>query len=326
MADASAATGGFIMGSGGTTSTGGTGGTGLVIDVPGTGGTVGAAGASCEGFVDQGWGGVNDSLCWSEYDYIVGLPAEGVPGEPGEICSVVTDPVSSNCAARAKLTMNPDWMGAQGFVELDPSLEVVGIPMLEVIDATEPGLTNMQFSTVTKQAGGFSFQASWQSQFYPTPGYSRITVRITLEVSCGPDAGTQIVHAATDIHLCHGEDYGAEWVSSGDRCVVCRVIAEMAPSPIVPDKKADNLPLARALRLRIVELARVSNRVVLLAENDGGEGLDYDWHASSGQVVRLAPDVVLWTLEEGMADPMIQAAVSDENSAAVASFAFNEAA
>jgi hypothetical protein len=104
---------------------------------------------------------------------------------------------------------------------------------------------------------------------------------------------------------------------------VCRIIAEMAPSPIVPDKAADELPLGRVLRARIIELARISNTVVLLAENDGGEGLEYEWHVSAGRVERLAPDVIAWTLAEGMAAPYAQAAIWNADAAAVASFAFN---
>ena len=97
----------------------------------------------------------------------------------------------------------------------------------------------------------------------------------------------------------------------------------MAPSPIVPDKHDDELPLARALRLRVVELARISNKVVLLAENDGGAGLEYEWHPSVGTLERLSPDIVIWTLEEGMPSPFIQAAVYSEDAAAVATYSFN---
>jgi hypothetical protein len=104
---------------------------------------------------------------------------------------------------------------------------------------------------------------------------------------------------------------------------VCRIIAEMAPSPIVPDSTGDPLPLSQVLRLRIVELARVANVVVLLAENDGGAGLEYEWQASAGKIEHLAPDVVAWTLEEGLAAPTIHAAVWGSDAAAVASFAFN---
>jgi hypothetical protein len=159
------------------------------------------------------------------------------------------------------------------------------------------------------------------------PGYSRVTVRTTFDVACAPDGGAaKQVHAATDIHLCTDDTGGPAWVSSGDACVVCRIIAEMAPSPIVPDKAADGLPLARALRLRVVELARVANRVVLFAENDGGEGLDYEWHPSAGEVERLAPDVIVWTVAEGMAAPLMQVAVVGESAAAVATWAWNAAA
>src|SRR5439155_10591887 len=96
--------------------------------------------------------------------------------------------------------------------------------------------------------------------------YARMTVRTTLELRCTPDTVTRVVHAAMDVHLCVSDrDFTApEWVSAGDQCTVCRIIAEMAPSPIIPDKRSDGLPLARALRLRVVELARVSNAVVLL--------------------------------------------------------------
>ena len=124
-----------------------------------------------------------------------------------------------------------------------------------------------------------------------TEGYERMTMRVTLEAVC--DGGSRQVHAVTDVHLCLVENQPA-WASSGQSCCVCRIIAEMAPSPIVPDKHADELPLAQALRLRIVELARVSNTIVLLAENDGGEGLEYTSgcrppDASSGSPTTWSP-------------------------------------
>jgi hypothetical protein len=40
----------------------------------------------------------------------------------------------------------------------------------------------------------------------------------------------------------------------------------------------------------------------------------------------LSPDVVVWTLEEGMPSPFVQAAVYSEDAAAVATFSFNEEA
>ncbi len=266
-------------------------------------------------------------------EYSVELPPEGVPATPGQICSATVEPVESGRAARVTLQKLPGSIqSAQGFIEIEPALEprVVGVPVVEVIDATVPALLGISVTNVTKVNGGFSFDASWVDPIpenvttFDVSAVVRMTVRISLELSCSATE-TRIVHAATDVHLCIGEG-DVEWVSSGDTCIVCRVIAEMAPSPIVPDKSVDALPLARALRLRIVELARVSNTVVLLAENDGGDGLEYEWHCSDGRVERLAPDIVAWTLEEGMPAPMIQAAVIGPSTAAVASFAWNDAA
>jgi hypothetical protein len=216
-------------------------------------------------------------------------------------------------------------------LEFDPAVgpRVVGVPAIEVLDASDPGLLSMQIGTLTKVAGGFSFPVTIAQSVFLDPGYSRLTVRATFDVGCAPDGGgAKQVHAATDLHLCNeGDSSGTSaWVSSGDRCVVCRIIAEMAPSPIVPDKAADGLPLAKALRLRVVELARVSNRVVLFAENDGGDGLDYEWHPSAGTVERLAPDVIVWTVAEGMETPLMQVAVCGDAEAAVATFAWNQAA
>jgi hypothetical protein len=312
----------------------------------GAGARAGSGGASGAGGIGFGVGGatadsggsftvrpIDAGICDPgalEEEYVVELPAEGVPTAPGQVCTVAVDPAESNHAARVVLTKDASGIqSAHGFVSVDPSLQgrVIGLPVLEVLDSTDPALKNAVISDVRPENGGFSFHVSWNTA--PTitrDGYTRLTFRTTLVVECGADGGvTRSVHAATDVHLCaSGQD--VEWVSSGDRCVVCRIIAEMAPSPIVPDKKIDDLPLARVLRLRIVELARVANTVVLLAENDGGAGLDYEWHPSTGHVARLAPDVVAWTVNEGDTSPLIQAAVSGEALAAVASWSWNEAA
>jgi hypothetical protein len=316
------ASGGIVASFGATGGTGATGG-GLVLQYGGSGGGLCAVGGAA------GAAGAPSQCVTGFYEYIVCLPPEGTPAEPGQICSATMDPVDSNRAARVTLTWGADFQTAQGFVAIDPALEprIIGLPIIEELDTNDPFLQGMQVSMITKQAGGFSFLATWPAPIryaYYGDGYSRLTIRVTLELRCDPNP-SRMVHAVTDIHLCDG-DQGIVWVSSGDRCTVCRIIAEMAPSPIVPDKQADDLPLARAMRLRIVELARISNSLVLLAENDGGEGLEYEWHVSAGRLEQLAPDVVVWTLEQGMPDPLIQTAVWGEHSAAVASFAFNEAA
>jgi hypothetical protein len=273
-----------------------------------------------------GTGGAKQYPDYCLSDYIVDIPEEGVPAEPGQICSASVGPVDSNRAARVELVAQPgDLLQAAGTIEVAAAVRayLVGTPIVEVIDASDPKLTSIQVTNLTASATGYTFDASWPEAAQWQDDVTRMTVRVTLEIDC--DGSQMTVHAVTDVHLCIDDD-ALQWVSSGDTCTVCRVIAEMAPSPIVPDKHGDDLPLAQALRLRVVELARVSNTVVLLAENDGGEGLEYEWHPSVGKVERLAPDIVAWTLEEGMPSPMIQAAVWSADAAAVASFSFNEEA
>jgi hypothetical protein len=136
---------------------------------------------------------------------------------------------------------------------------------------------------------------------------------------------TRVVESFTFIHLCFG-DMDLTWVSSGDTCKSCDIIAEMAPSPIVPDASADDLPLARVVRLRITVLARIGGALVLLAENDGGDGVSYAWRPSGGEISELAPDVIVWTPPRDPGPHLIQAAIEGDDGAAVASFTFQEAA
>jgi hypothetical protein len=210
-----------------------------------------------------------------------------------------------------------------GTIAIAPDVVVVGTPILEVLDASHPALLSLEVGELLPNAaGGFAFGGRFSEQLpYPDDGYERMTIRVTLDVAC--EGGSRQVHSATDVHLCLLGGF-AGWASSGESCCVCRIIAEMAPSPIVPEKHADDLPLAQALRLRIVELARISNTIVLLAENDGGEGLEYEWVPSAGRLEKLDDDVVAWTLDEGTDYPFIQAAVYGKDAAAVASFAFND--
>lgn len=313
--DASGGAAGAIAGAGG-------------VGAGGTGGIAGAAGSPAQPVCQNAM----------EETYVIDLPPEGVPADPGQICAATADPVDSGRAAHVtlqKIGNTSDLSAATGFCAVDPALEarVVAPPIIEVVDATQPQLQAMQVTNLQKQPGGWSFDASFPAplDIYPQESalesVGRMTVRITLELDCAPQPVTRIVHAATDIHVCADGDQ-VVWASSGDSCTVCRVIAEMAPSPIVPDHSANagDLPLARALRLRLVELARIADTVVLLAEHDGGAGLEYEWHASGGQVRHIAPDVVVWTLEDGVQAPFIQAAVHGPSALAVASFGFNEAA
>lgn len=305
-------------GTGGIAFTGGTGGTGGLVFTGGTGG----AAQFCANFtVDE--------------VFTVDLPPEGVPATPGQICSATLEPVESNRAARLTLTQFVNGgQSAKGHIAIEPQLlqRIVGTPKVQVLDASHPELLSLNVSAAVPTSDGYDLLVTWPTPlsfepgFEGNQGFARFTAMIELELACDPAPLTRVVHAAHDLHLCLDDQHqDVQWVSSGDQCVVCRIIAEMAPSPIVPDASADALPLAQVLRLRVLELMRVGSSVVLFAENDGGEGVEYEWHASVGSVERLAPDVVLWTLEQGMAAPMMQVAAMSDNGAAVATFSWNDA-
>jgi len=302
------------VGGGGGRGSGGvaTGGTGLV-------GPIGGAITIPDAGPDAGGNGLCNSLC---EEYVVPLPPAGMPVEPGQVCAVEVVPVESRVAL-VSLSPSVSPQTVAGTVAIAPDVVVVGTPIVEVLDASHPALLSLEVSELLPNAeGGFTFGGSFSEQLpYPDDGYERMTMRVTLDVAC--EGGSRQVHSATDVHLCLLGNT-ASWASSGESCCVCRIIAEMAPSPIVPEKHADDLPLPQALRLRIVELARISNTIVLLAENDGGDGLEYEWVPSAGRLEKLDDDVVAWTLDEGTDYPFIQAAVYGKDAAAVASFAFND--
>jgi hypothetical protein len=320
-------------GAGAGTGSGGASGTaGVGVGSAGTGGRGGSGGAAgsftgaAGGFGNAGTSGIpippiEPVQCF----FTVELPPEGVPAEPGQICAAKVVPVESNRAARVVLDVQPpDLTAVMGLIEVAPELlgMVVGLPAIELLDASAPSLMAFTVASITPDPDGFRFRGTFPNLgTVQVDGLTRVTLRVSLQVMC-PDA-PQLVHAVTDAHLCGTDAFDAQWVSSGSVCSVCRVIAEMAPSPIVPDGLSDGLPLSHVLRLRVVELARVSGSVVLLAEHDGGEGLDYEWRVSEGEVKRLAPDVIAWTLPVTAAAPYVQVAAFGADAAAVASWAFN---
>ena len=325
----SGAGGSAPAGAGGAThvSSAGTGGSSGVGGAVGFAGSFGSAGSTA-GTGVAGVGGdpfipepTDPMQCFFEVE----LPPEGVPAQPGQICAAKVVPVESNRAAAVQLARGATLQDVVGRVLLAAQLDgtVVGLPMIEVLDASHPSLLMFTVESVSPDPAGFAFRGRFaDGVMLSVDGLTRVTVRVSLQVMC-PDA-PQLVHSVTDAHLCGTDASDAEWVSSGSLCSVCRVIAEMAPSPIVPEGLSDGLPLSHVLRLRIVELARVSGSVVLLAEHDGGEGLDYDWRVTEGEVKRLSADVIAWTLPITAAAPLVQVAAFGEHGAAVSSWAFND--
>jgi hypothetical protein len=250
--------------------------------------------------------------------FIVTIPPEGVPAVAGQICSVTMGPVESNNAARVTLVKDPQTLNlATGEVTIAPALlqDVVGLPTIEVASSPLPELTQMMVSNVTPTSTGFSFNASWPSLQVGPSSQTVMILRTTFDLSCGPSNVRQ-VQAHTHVNLCDG-DSDATWVSSGDECIICGVIAEMAPSPIVPDKAVDEIGLGQVIRLRLVIVAQIGDSWVVLAEHDGGSDVEYEWQASAGELCKITPDVVLWTPPD---NAVLQVAVLGDDGAAVASY------
>ncbi|MDF2691846.1 MAG: hypothetical protein K0S65_229 [Labilithrix sp.] len=255
--------------------------------------------------------------------YIVEIPEAGTPADPGQLCAVPS-PVVSNVAARVTLSdYSSNGETAKGFIAVAPAVEptLVGLPKLTVKSPTYPELEEMVVTNLTKVAGGFQFDAQWPKGV-PYWGNVQMTIETSFTITCA-DGGTTTVSALTKLDLCCDDKVGYEWVSSGDACTICEVIAEMAPSPIVSDKTGDDLPLGMVLRLRVVEVARAGRQVLLFADNDAGAGSQYEWRVSEGLLERVSDDVMLWTLPEEMGPaPFGQVAVWNDAGAAVENFVF----
>jgi YD repeat-containing protein len=236
------------------------------------------------------------------------------------------EPVMSAGAARVTLSAPPEElrMKASGKLTLAPEIlaAVTGAPVIQVVNATEPKLLEAELSELTAAEDGYIFTVTWPEGAMLRPlDETRVFFRTAFDVMC--EGGSRLVQATTEVHLCGGfENVPSAWASPGDNCAVCRIIAELAASPIIPEHQASGLPLGQALRARVVELARVGQSVVLFAENDGGDATSYEWHASGGRVEQIAPDVVIWHLEPGEAAASMQVAIVADAGVAVVSYAF----
>lgn len=269
--------------------------------------------------------------------YIVEIPPAGTAAEPGQLCAVPS-PVQSSVSARVTLSgYNPSEQAAIGEILVPAEIEgeIVGLPTVTVAEATYPELEGIVVTEMTKADGGFRFRARWPDRFPHISGPAqgaRMTVQTTFTIACS-DGGTTTVEALTKVDLCNVGGGMFDWASSGDTCTDCQIIAEMAPSPIVSDKKGDDLPLGMVLRLRVVEVARAGRQILLFADNDAGPNASYEWRVSEGSLEHIADDVVLWTLPEEASAPRSsrastpfgQVAVWNDDGAAVENFVFSVA-
>lgn len=297
---------------------------------PAAAASAGAAGASSMmglGGGSAGAAGGSARLPAGCQGYEVKLPNVGQPAVAGEICAVEVEPVISNGAARVSLAL-PEGGDPKapvvGTLTLSAELreQVRGAPVVELIGASNYTLLDAQLSPLEETADGYTFTVTWPTgAFLQAEDMTRVSFRTALDLGC--DTGTRLVNAVTEVHLCGGTYQSPTvWASTGDTCIVCTVIAELAASPIIPDHRASGLPLGQAMRARIVELAKVGGSVVRFAENDGGQATNYEWHASGGSLEHIAEDVVIFRSDGSTPAPSLQVAIVSDDGVAVVSYAY----
>jgi hypothetical protein len=330
---------GGISGAGGSTGTAHTSGTGGVSGTSGSGGVttggIGGVGGS-GGVATGGSGGVGGteptagsggstlplSPCQvggMSTSAPVSSPPSGVEATLSAICSSNSDPVNSLAAGRTVLTLAVASMNqATGQIDVPQDLQplIVGTPSVTVVDNCYDVAKQAVVGDIKKNDRGYSFSVSWSETLdrWCSPVF---TVTARLEMRCDNNQ-TKTVESVTYVNLCDGPD-GFRFVSSGDQCTVCVEICEMVASPIVPRIRPDSLPLPQAFTAEIVPAAMLGRTVALFAEHRGGRGpLSYTWKVSGGTLSKKDTSDVLWELPQEPGPHLIQVAIRDRDSAAVA--------
>ncbi len=261
-----------------------------------------------------------DEYEWEDA-YEVPSPPPGVEPDPETLCELDTAFLESNRAATVSLNIYSESLHlAEGQIDLAEGLEdrIVGLPEIEVIQAQPEELIDATTTEVAATSGGFTFNVEFPEADWFGPGYTEITVKVTVEVRCDEDGDTQMVDSTTYLHLCD-EQAHPNWVSSGGECAVCEEVFEAAASPL-PASRGDSLAaLSGSPRVEIVKVAHYGRSLVLFAEHRETEGpLSYDWSVSGGSISENDKSGVIWELPREPGPHLVQVAVRDVSSAAVA--------
>lgn len=259
--------------------------------------------------------------------FTVAEPEAGVPADQASICGTGEEPVASNRAGRVTLNLYSASLDqATGVVEVPAELRdlVVGLPTIEATAASPVTVGEIEITDLVAGGAGFTFHATWATPPGPNPGweYPALTLQVTFELRCDETgADTRTVTSITHLNLCDDLEHPT-WVSSGDLCEVCTEICEMAPAPVLPSTSGDGTAMPRAIDLEVLAVARVGAALALVAEHRGAEGpVAYAWSASAGRLSDVAEGGTLWQPPPGDDGPhLVQVAVRDRDSAAVASF------
>jgi hypothetical protein len=139
-------------------------------------------------------------------------------------------------------------------------------------------------------------------------------------------AAARVVRSETNAGICRDCAGEKQWAAYDADCYYCYSIAEMAPSPIPPAIRNDDLPLPGAFNLSLVQVWGNGRELSLLAEHDAPGQVSYEWHVSSGALSEEDQGGVVWIPPREPGPHVIQVAVHNETAAAVASLRWGGAA
>lgn len=262
---------------------------------------------------------------FDEERFTVEIPPPGVPADASLLC-VEPDPAISNEAARVTLVLDAgDPTVAHATIAIDPGLAgtVVGLPAVDISERGFDIWPSAVVGPVSADGATYAFDVTWPFPLADRePGRfdNRAVFDVRFELACD-DGSTKRVIATTVVHVCIEDDRSLSFASSGDECRACAIIAEMAPTPIIPANRPDALPLQQGMLLSLRPLALFDNAVVLLAEHgEGDEGVRYDWHATAGRLTAVDRDVVVWEPPHDDGVHAVQVVVETNDAAAIATW------
>jgi hypothetical protein len=235
-------------------------------------------------------------------------------------------PVESNRAATVTLHIYSQSVTlATGQISIADGLmdRIVGDPTITVTSSAgqDYHYEGYVISDIAASGDGFSFHIEfpnadeWEMHYFG----AEIIVTVSLTLRCDDiTEDTQMVESSTVLHYCDLAT-GRDWIASGGDCVVCYEVCEMVATPIPTSPEEHLRGLSGSPDVHIVPVAKFGRSVVLFAESFGTEGaLSYEWRAVQGTLTEPDAAGVIWELPKEAGPHLIQVAVKDRNTAAVA--------
>ena len=238
-----------------------------------------------------------------------------------DLCSATSSPLINHAAAEVQINIySEDNSLATGQIRVHEQLRdrVIGLPNVE-LKSVDPNLEGGSISNVQAAGELFTFHLEFDKSSWLQPGQSIFQLTVTLDISCeAPSSESKQISSMTYIELCDDVDHPI-WVSSGNTCVVCQEVCEMAACPIPVTDQSDQIPLSGSPRLEIVPVASSGRSIFLFAEHRDTKGkLSYEWRTSSGSISTPTSPGAIWQLPRDAGPHLVQLVLRDDVSAQVA--------